>query len=476
VDPLLRQEWARSAPAGQDGVEHRLRGRAVPLSREDHEVAQQALLLGHLVQLLCLQAHRYLVLSGSCTVVPQEGGRRRGPGMTRQRHPGWTRGRKDLQSRHGSGGGPGAQPVTAARPLLPPSGPPAWTADEAEQVRVVVRRVVGSRVRDAHLAEDLVQETLTRVYASREGIDPAAVLPYAISTARNLVASTWRQEDRTARNLHRAVDLVPPDAPEDAVLDREESEAVAAALTRLSDRDRDTLLAHDVHGRATASLAGELHTSAGAVAAQLKRTRARLRVEYLLALDGSEPPTRVCRPVLLALSGGDRRRQREVDVAGHLLSCAFCAELSRPLSDRAEDSAVVRIPVATDADVVAARKAGRELAAEIGFGPTDGTLIATAISEVTRNIVKFAGTGEVRLTRVEEPTRTGVQVVARDAGPGIADPELAMTDGHSTYGGLGLGLPGCRRLMDDFALESAAGEGTTVTMCKWRRTDRGAAG
>ncbi len=86
--------------------------------------------------------------------------------------------------------------------------------------------------------------------------------------------------------------------------------------------------------------------------------------------------------------------------------------------------------------------------------------------------MKFAGTGEVRITPLEEPARCGLLVVARDAGPGIADPQLAMSDGHSTYGGLGLGLPGCRRLMDEFSLESEAGKGVTVTMRKWRSTGR----
>jgi anti-sigma regulatory factor (Ser/Thr protein kinase) len=244
------------------------------------------------------------------------------------------------------------------------------------------------------------------------------------------------------------------------------------ALTHLSDRDRLLLLAHDVEGRELEDLAREHRTSAGALAAQLKRVRARLRVEYLLAMDHTEPPTGLCRPVLLALSGGDRRRQRELDVAGHLLACRYCDGLGAPLSGRAGDDATTRIAVATDADVVVARQTGRDLAVDLGFSTTDGTVIATAISEVTRNIVKFAGTGEVRIGRLVEPTRCGLVVVARDAGPGIGDIDLALCDGHSTYGGLGLGLPGCRRLMDEFVLESRPGRGTTVTMRKWRTTGR----
>lgn len=358
--------------------------------------------------------------------------------------------------------------MSTVHPVPPP--------DDLHEMRTIVRRVIGSRVRDPHLVDDLVQETLAKVLGSWDRIDPATTIPYAITTARNVVASTWRQADTSDRNLHRVVDLLPVDRPEDSLLGREEGEAVATALTRLPDRERELLLAHDVEGRDLASLAAEQRSSAGAVAAQLKRTRARLRVEYLLAMDRSDPPTPQCRPVLLALSGGDRRRQLELDVAGHLLACSYCEELGRPLSDRSGEDGTTRIPVAKDADVVLARKAGRQLAADLGFSPTDGTVIATAISEVTRNIVKFAGTGEVRLRRIDSDGRAGLEVVARDAGPGIPDVELAISDGHSTYGGLGLGLPGCRRLMDEFDLASEPGRGTTIVMRKWRSTGRPAGG
>ena len=128
----------------------------------------------------------------------------------------------------------------------------------------------------------------------------------------------------------------------------------------------------------------------------------------------------------------------------------------------------VRIPIRADADIVAARQKVRELAARAGFTGTDLTLIATAVSEVARNIVRFAGHGEVVVEIVDEPRR-GVRVAARDTGPGIADVEQAMADGYSTYHGLGLGLPGARRLMDEFAVVSETGRGTTVTMTKWRQ-------
>ena len=125
------------------------------------------------------------------------------------------------------------------------------------------------------------------------------------------------------------------------------------------------------------------------------------------------------------------------------------------------------IAVTRDTNVIEVRTAARDLATNVGFTMTDQVLIATAVSEIARNIVEYAGTGEVILSVIEDRSRRGVQVVARDHGPGIADPSLAMQDGYSGSGSLGLGLPGSRRLMDEFCLESTLGVGTTVTMRKW---------
>jgi serine/threonine-protein kinase RsbT len=133
----------------------------------------------------------------------------------------------------------------------------------------------------------------------------------------------------------------------------------------------------------------------------------------------------------------------------------------------------VRIVISTDGDIVVARQSGRELAAQIGCSATDATLIATAISEVARNIVTHAGRGEIEMQVISaEDRRNGepaVEVIARDDGPGIADIDLAMQDGYSTGRGLGLGLPGARRLMDEFEITSEVGVGTTIVMRK-RRT------
>jgi serine/threonine-protein kinase RsbT len=128
-----------------------------------------------------------------------------------------------------------------------------------------------------------------------------------------------------------------------------------------------------------------------------------------------------------------------------------------------------RIPITSDADIVTARQAVRELGKQLRFSTGDLTLVATAVSEVARNIVSYAKRGEIVISLVENGGRRGVLVVARDKGPGIPDVGLALTDGYSTGRSLGLGLPGARRLMDEFAIESEVGKGTTVSMTKWER-------
>jgi serine/threonine-protein kinase RsbT len=131
----------------------------------------------------------------------------------------------------------------------------------------------------------------------------------------------------------------------------------------------------------------------------------------------------------------------------------------------------VRIPISTDADLVPARAEGRALALSLGFSATDATLIATAISEIGRNIVVHVGTGEIVMQPVIEDRRNGLRVIARDQGAGIRDIEAALEFGYASRGGLGLGLPGARRLMDEFVVDSETDRGTIVTMTKWRTRD-----
>ena len=129
-----------------------------------------------------------------------------------------------------------------------------------------------------------------------------------------------------------------------------------------------------------------------------------------------------------------------------------------------------RIAIESDADVVTARQRARELAADLELSSTDQTLLATAISEVARNITTYATRGEVLVSIVHDDDRRGIRVVARDQGPGIEDIDRALQDGYTTGGGLGLGLPGARRLVDDFSIDSSPGRGTTVTLVKWSRS------
>ena len=191
------------------------------------------------------------------------------------------------------------------------SGAGAGGSDIAALIPIV-RRIVVARLGSHPAADDLVQETLTRVLAACATIEPGMLEPYAIVTARNVVASMWRDDDRKRRNLHRIIDLSAPEPPETQISSTKSSRrwpprpptlASVSAAPCWSTRSPVTI---------RRSLAERSGSTAGAVAAQLNRSRARLRVEYLLALRAREPPTERCRPVLLALCSGDQRRQREV--------------------------------------------------------------------------------------------------------------------------------------------------------------------
>ena len=126
-----------------------------------------------------------------------------------------------------------------------------------------------------------------------------------------------------------------------------------------------------------------------------------------------------------------------------------------------------RLRIGSEHDILSARRQGRELAVKGGFSGSDLTVIATAISEVARNIVEYAGSGEILIGLVQNGERRGIVVVASDKGPGIPDITLAMQDGYSTGSSLGLGLPGAERLMDEFEIDSEPDQGTTVRMKKW---------
>ncbi|OMP66802.1 anti-sigma regulatory factor [Domibacillus epiphyticus] len=125
------------------------------------------------------------------------------------------------------------------------------------------------------------------------------------------------------------------------------------------------------------------------------------------------------------------------------------------------------VKIINEWDIVAARQLGRNVAKELGFGTVDQARITTAISELARNIYLYAGQGEITIEKIESGTKKGMTIISRDAGPGIPDLRKVMEDGFSTSGGLGAGLPGVKRLMDEFSIESTPGEGTLIQSVKW---------
>jgi serine/threonine-protein kinase RsbT len=129
-----------------------------------------------------------------------------------------------------------------------------------------------------------------------------------------------------------------------------------------------------------------------------------------------------------------------------------------------------KVSIRHESDIVAARREGRAIGQHLGFTSGELTVIATAISEIARNIVVYAKAGEIHLGIETVNGKKALMVIARDQGPGIANIERAMMDGYSSAGGLGLGLPGAKRLMDEFHIQSEVGKGTTITMKKWARS------
>jgi serine/threonine-protein kinase RsbT len=127
------------------------------------------------------------------------------------------------------------------------------------------------------------------------------------------------------------------------------------------------------------------------------------------------------------------------------------------------------VKIITEWDIVAARQLGRNVAKELGFGSVDQARITTAISELARNIYLYAGRGKIEFETINEFDRQGIKVIASDQGPGIQDIRKVMEDGFTTSGGLGAGLPGVKRLMDEFDITSTVGEGTRIQVIKWLR-------
>ncbi len=206
--------------------------------------------------------------------------------------------------------------------------------DELVQLEAPLRRFVLSRVSDPHRADDIVQETLLRTWEAASRLEIETLIAYAIVVARNEI-NAWARADATAqRHLPRLVDLREPGSPEDAVTAQESGAALTAALTALPERTRLALVAHDLHDEPLARIAERQQVRAGALATQLHRTRARLRVDYVLAMRRATLPTSRCRSVLMAISAGDTRQQRALDAGPHLADCPMCDQLAEPLLSR----------------------------------------------------------------------------------------------------------------------------------------------
>lgn len=211
--------------------------------------------------------------------------------------------------------------------------------DQAEILEVVspLRRFVASRVdssRDADDIDDVVQETLTRVLEVRGRLEDVTLTAYAFTVARNLIATRHRDAATARRHAPRLLDPREPDQPDQIALAQEDRQALVVALEKLPSPQREQLLAQVVDERPIQELSEGAARAPAALAAQLARTRAKLRVDYLLALRHVELTSPRCRPILLAVSAGDRRRQKTLRAGPHLLNCATCAELSQPLLTR----------------------------------------------------------------------------------------------------------------------------------------------
>jgi RNA polymerase sigma factor (sigma-70 family) len=212
---------------------------------------------------------------------------------------------------------------------------------EVLAVEPVIRRVIAARAVNAADVDDLVQDCLERLLVAHQRLTPEAVLPYAVMTARNLVSSNARTAMRRAAVAPRLHDASEPDRPEEVLLAGEARRVMTAALARLSDTERQDLLSY--HGMGASDGAGT-PPARGALRVRMSRTRAKLRLEYLLAYRHLELPTPQCRGVLLSISAGDTRRQREHEAAQHLLDCDTCATLSEPLDRRSVALTAIAIP------------------------------------------------------------------------------------------------------------------------------------
>lgn len=210
---------------------------------------------------------------------------------------------------------------------------PVEDADISEAA-TAVRRFLSSRVQDRALVEDITQEALLKLVEARDRLGREELVPYAVTVAKNLIIGGARSKAVAQRHLHRLASHGVAPAPDDLLLREEDGRALRTALAGMPEDDRELLVAHVVRGEDTATLAAARGGTAGGVAARLSRTRARARVDFLLASRGVVLPTGRCRPVLLSLSAADKRRQGALAAGEHVLGCSTCADLVPALLER----------------------------------------------------------------------------------------------------------------------------------------------
>jgi RNA polymerase sigma factor (sigma-70 family) len=250
----------------------------------------------------------------------------------------------------------------------------ASSTEDVVAIEPVIRRVVAARVTNPSDIDDLVQDSLERLLGAHGRLAPETVLPYGIVTARNVVTSHMRTAARRSTLAPLVADLREPDRPEDTVLAGEAHTAMETALNRLSPQERADILAY--YDAIPAPEAGAREAS-GALRVRMARVRAKLRLEYLLAFRHAELPTEQCRRVLLAVSAGDTRRQRQLQAGQHLLNCPACATLSEPLSKRSAALTAFAVPAGLLARLLAKARANPGAA---GASAAAGTAaVATAV-------------------------------------------------------------------------------------------------
>ena len=271
------------------------------------------------------------------------------------------------------------------------------TMEDVLAAEPVIRRVVAARVANPADVDDLVHDCLERMLAARHRLAPTTVVPFSVVTARNLVFSQARTAGRRARAAP-TVERRESDRPEDQVLADEARTAMQVALAQLSPGERAEILAYQEHG--TRDPSSGRHESPGAIRVRMSRTRAKLRLEYLLAFRRVRLPTAACRPVLLAISAGDSRRQRALHAGDHLLGCVTCAGLSEPLARRSLALTAVIAPIA------AAGRLGAKARAHPGTTAT-AAAVATAV----------AATALVHATSAHPAARPAAPAVIRSAPP-----------------------------------------------------------